>query len=71
MEPGFGDNKTNMLHDVAIFTGGQVYNEEVGMDIEKNFDHHILGIAKKVHPDCTLIPVFFVAVTIKITQCTY
>eukprot|EP00669_Euglena_mutabilis_P006239 TRINITY_DN1924_c0_g1_i2.p1 TRINITY_DN1924_c0_g1~~TRINITY_DN1924_c0_g1_i2.p1 ORF type:complete len:420 (+),score=88.97 TRINITY_DN1924_c0_g1_i2:116-1261(+) len=46
--PGFGDNKTNMLHDVAIFTGGQVYNEEVGMDIEKNFDHHILGIAKKI-----------------------
>ena len=46
--PGFGDNKTNMLHDVAIFTGGEVYNEEVGMNLEKSFDESILGYAKKV-----------------------
>eukprot|EP00667_Euglena_gracilis_P007115 EG_transcript_7178 len=46
--PGFGDNKTNMLHDVAIFTGGEVYNEELGMNLEQHFDHRILGFAKKV-----------------------
>ena len=28
--PGFGDNKKNMLHDIAIATGGQVLTEETG-----------------------------------------
>jgi chaperonin GroEL len=55
--PGFGDNKTNMLHDVAIFTGGEVYNEEVGMNLEKSFDESILGYAKKItiNKDQTII----------------
>lgn len=45
--PGFGDNKTNVLHDIAAFAGGEVYNEEVGMNIEKEFNQSILGMAKK------------------------
>jgi chaperonin GroEL len=28
--PGFGDNKKNMLQDIAISTGGQVLSEEIG-----------------------------------------
>ena len=28
--PGFGDNKKNMLHDIAVATGGQVLTEETG-----------------------------------------
>jgi chaperonin GroEL len=28
--PGFGDNKKNMLHDIATATGGQVLTEETG-----------------------------------------
>ena len=55
--PGFGDNKTNIMHDLAIFTGGQVYNEEVGMNLEQNFDQSILGIAKKVPLFC--IPLWY------------
>ncbi|KAF0268356.1 hypothetical protein FOG48_02533 [Hanseniaspora uvarum] len=26
--PGFGDNRKNMLHDIAILTGGQVFSED-------------------------------------------
>jgi len=46
--PGFGDNKTNMLHDIAVYCGGKVIDEEIGMNIEKTFDHTLLGHAKKV-----------------------
>lgn len=40
--PGFGDNKKNMLQDIAIATGGQVLSEEIGnglsgQDPEGNF----------------------------------
>lgn len=34
--PGFGDNRKNMLHDIAISTGATVISEEVGITLESN-----------------------------------
>jgi chaperonin GroEL (HSP60 family) len=31
---GFGDNRKNMLHDIAIATGGTVISEEVGITLD-------------------------------------
>jgi len=32
--PGFGDNRKNMLHDIAIATGATVISEEVGITLD-------------------------------------
>eukprot|EP00993_Chasmostoma_nieuportense_P007604 NODE_875_length_1798_cov_314.187911_g819_i0.p1 GENE.NODE_875_length_1798_cov_314.187911_g819_i0~~NODE_875_length_1798_cov_314.187911_g819_i0.p1 ORF type:complete len:555 (-),score=130.09 NODE_875_length_1798_cov_314.187911_g819_i0:84-1748(-) len=55
--PGFGDQKTNMLQDVAVFTGGELLNEEMGQTVEKADPSLILGQAKKitVSKDSTII----------------
>lgn len=45
--PGFGDNRKNMLKDIAVLTGGEVITEELGLKLE-NTDLHQLGTAKKV-----------------------
>lgn len=45
--PGFGDNKKQMLEDIAITTGGQVISEEVGMTFE-NATLAMLGKASRV-----------------------
>jgi len=45
--PGFGDNRKNMLIDIATLTGGQLVSEEVGMTLE-NTEVTVLGSAKKV-----------------------
>jgi chaperonin GroEL len=45
--PGFGDNRKNMLKDIAVLTGGEVITEELGLKLE-NADLHQLGTAKKV-----------------------
>lgn len=34
--PAFGDNRKNILNDIAVLTGGQVVSEEVGMTLEKS-----------------------------------
>lgn len=34
--PAFGDNRKNILNDIAVLTGGQVISEEVGMTLEKS-----------------------------------
>jgi chaperonin GroEL len=54
--PGFGDNRKNMLIDIATLTGGQLISEEVGMTLE-NTEVTVLGAAKKVviSKDDTLI----------------
>jgi chaperonin GroEL len=36
--PGFGDNKKNMLNDIAIATGGQVLTEETGTGLSHQND---------------------------------
>lgn len=45
--PGFGDDRKDMLEDLAILTGGKVVSEEKGMKLE-NFDETWLGSARKV-----------------------
>lgn len=45
--PEFGDNRKQMLEDIAILTGGQVITEEKGMKIE-NIEISMLGQAQKV-----------------------
>jgi chaperonin GroEL len=39
--PGFGNERKEMLEDIAILTGGQVISEEKGLKLEE-FDHHML-----------------------------
>lgn len=41
--PGFGDNKKNMLQDIAIATGGQLLSEEIGTGLgQQNPDSKII-----------------------------
>jgi chaperonin GroEL len=44
--PGFGDNRKNMLYDIAIATGGTVISEEVGLTLHNS------------EPGCNLLPNF-------------
>ena len=48
--PGFGNERKEMLEDIAVLTGGQVISEEKGLKLEE-FDHHMLGSARKVTVD--------------------
>jgi len=32
--PAFGDNRKNMLNDIACLTGGTVISEDIGMNLE-------------------------------------
>lgn len=45
--PGFGDNKKEMLEDIATVTGAQVISEELGLKLE-NIQLNQLGRARKV-----------------------
>ncbi|MBD3244729.1 MAG: chaperonin GroEL [Candidatus Moranbacteria bacterium] len=45
--PGFGDNRKEMLEDIAILTGGTVINEERGMKLDKT-EIGMLGSCDKV-----------------------
>ena len=48
--PGFGDNRNNILEDIAILTGGQVVSEKVGLKLD-NIEVNMLGRAKKITSD--------------------
>ena len=54
--PGYGDNRKEMLKDIAALTGGQVVLEEIGMQL-KDTSVEMLGRAKsvKVTKDTTII----------------
>ena len=54
--PGFGDNRKEMLKDIAFLTGGQAVFEELGMQL-KDTSIEMLGRAKsvKVNKDSTTI----------------
>lgn len=54
--PSFGENRKNMLEDIAVMCGGTVISEEVGMDL-KTVPMSSLGRAKtvKVTKDETVI----------------
>jgi chaperonin GroEL len=45
--PGFGDRRKEMLHDIAVLTGGRLISEEVGLSLEKTTLED-LGTAKRV-----------------------
>ena len=45
--PGYGDRRKEMLHDIAILTGGKVISDELGYDI-KELTLEDLGQAKSV-----------------------
>jgi chaperonin GroEL len=45
--PGFGDNRKNMMIDIATLVGGELVSEEVGMTLDKT-EVSILGTAGKV-----------------------
>jgi chaperonin GroEL len=45
--PGFGDNRKEMLEDIAVLTGGVVISEEKGMKLE-NTEIGMLGTCDKV-----------------------
>eukprot|EP01002_Notosolenus_urceolatus_P014134 NODE_531_length_1995_cov_258.809353_g408_i2.p1 GENE.NODE_531_length_1995_cov_258.809353_g408_i2~~NODE_531_length_1995_cov_258.809353_g408_i2.p1 ORF type:complete len:585 (-),score=225.78 NODE_531_length_1995_cov_258.809353_g408_i2:156-1910(-) len=49
--PGFGDHKTNLLHDLATYTGSTVLSNESGTVLDPKddkFDPQILGTCSKV-----------------------
>lgn len=48
--PGFGNERKEMLEDIAVLTGGQVISEEKGMKLEE-FEDYMLGSARKVTVD--------------------
>lgn len=48
--PGYGENRTNNLQDIAVLTGAQVVSEQAGLKLEDLELHH-LGTAKKVTAD--------------------
>jgi chaperonin GroEL len=54
--PGYGDNRKEMLKDIAILTGGQVISDDLGMQL-KDTTPDMLGHAKsiKVTKDTTVI----------------
>jgi len=45
--PGFGDNRKNLMLDIATLVGGELVSEEVGMTMEKT-EVSVLGTAGKV-----------------------
>jgi len=46
--PGYGDNRTSNLQDLAVLTGGQLVSEEAGIKLE-DLELDNLGSAKKVN----------------------
>lgn len=48
--PGFGDNRKEMLQDIAVVTGGKVISEETGLKLE-NVKISDLGKARRVISD--------------------
>ncbi|MFH1392564.1 MAG: chaperonin GroEL [bacterium] len=48
--PGFGDRRKEMLHDIAVLTGGHVISEDAGLKLE-NVELNQLGRARKVVAD--------------------
>ena len=45
--PEFGDNRKQMLEDIAVLTGGQVISSDKGMKLE-NIEIDVLGKAQKI-----------------------
>uniref|UniRef100_A0A6B2L0U5 Uncharacterized protein n=1 Tax=Arcella intermedia TaxID=1963864 RepID=A0A6B2L0U5_9EUKA len=54
--PGYGDNRTNMLQDIAVLTGGTIVSQELGLKLEDVKLKH-LGTAQTttITQDSTII----------------
>lgn len=50
--PGFGDNKLEMLQDIAVLTGATIISRDMGVDMD-NLDSSMLGEAEKITIDKT------------------
>lgn len=50
--PGFGDNKLEMLQDIAVLTGATIVSRDTGVDMD-NLDSSMLGEAEKITIDKT------------------
>jgi chaperonin GroEL len=46
--PGFGDNRKNMLQDIAIATGATVISEDIGMNLTNSEPSQVMGSCKKI-----------------------
>lgn len=46
--PGFGDNRKNVLYDIAITTGGAVLSEEMGSNLSNTEPQDVFGTCKRV-----------------------
>lgn len=46
--PGFGDNRKNVLYDIAITTGGAVLSEEMGSNMTNSEPENCFGSCKKI-----------------------
>jgi len=46
--PGFGDNRRNVLYDIAITTGGAVLSEEMGSNMTNTEPEDCFGTCKKI-----------------------
>lgn len=48
--PGFGDNKKDLMEDIAVVTGGKVISEEIGLKLDKA-ELDDLGSARRIVVD--------------------
>lgn len=46
--PGFGDNRKNTMKDMAVATGGIVFNDEADLHKLDDIQMHDLGVAGEV-----------------------
>ena len=46
--PGFGDNRKNVLYDIAISTGGAVLSEEMGSNLANTEPQDCFGTCKRI-----------------------
>lgn len=46
--PGFGDNRKNLLQDLAVSTGATVLSEEIGLSLHNAEPENVVGSCKKI-----------------------
>lgn len=47
--PGFGDQRTAMIQDLAVLCGGEMISEDTGRKLDENFEFACFGSAKTVN----------------------
>ena len=49
--PGFGESRSEQLQDLAMLTGGTVFSEQMGIDLDHEEAMSMLGTAEKIEID--------------------